>query len=338
MIQIYTGVPGSGKSYKMVYDLKRLVDREPDVTVISNINGLKIPHLDFDELVKFSGDIEQFFCMKNQKKVDVDEPVKSAGDIEQFFRMETQQKLNDEYCRILYVLDECQTYFPKGKKLPWVENYFQRHRHLGHYVYLATQSVTLINTGLKPLIEFEFNAARRTMSFAGEFSYRVKSPQSREIIETIRLRPRKDVFELYKSFEAEEIQKPKPKLLKKILIPVLICLPAFYWFYQKNIGSRSGSSVAEAAASAPVSPSARVFKESTEQKLMAYKLLEKDQEIAQLKEKLATKTKVYLPVIDTGEDVLTICPDTNAIVSTKNIKRRVFCPEIAGVKTCWYEE
>lgn len=312
MIQVYTGVPGSGKSYKMVYDLKRLTDREPDVVVISNINGLKISHLDFDALVK------------------------SAGDVEQFFRMETQQKLNDEHGRILYVLDECQSYFPKGKKLPWTENYFQRHRHLGHYVFLATQSVTLINTGLKPLIEFEFNAARRTMSFAGEFSYRVKSPQSREIIETIRLRPRKEIFELYKSFEAEEIQKPKPKLLKKILIPLLICLPVFYWFWDKNINYKKRLSGGPAPAVA--SPSARAPNESAERKLIAYQLLNKDQEIADLKVKLAGKTKVHLPVIESGEDILTICPDTNQILTVKEIKRRVYCVGKPGGKRCYYEE
>ena len=60
MIRIFEGVPGSGKTYAMVSYLKKFARfdsfynewvLDSNVCVISNIEGLRLPHINFDLLV-----------------------------------------------------------------------------------------------------------------------------------------------------------------------------------------------------------------------------------------------------------------------------------------------
>ncbi len=214
MIYLYTGVPGSGKTYKMVHDLSAFLEKNPDIAIISNIRDLRLGHTDFENF------LDELFPGQ-----------KWPQQIEMFFDYDHQQKLNEKFGGpIMYVLDECQLYFPRRMGLPRTEAYLQRHRHLGHFIYLASQSSRLVNSSFIPLIETEYHAARRSISFLGEIHYKEKSPQSNQIIRNITLRPKKNIFDLYKSFETAEIKKPKPVLFKFFFLPLLLS-PVFYLFY-----------------------------------------------------------------------------------------------------------
>ncbi len=94
MIQVYTGVPGAGKSYKMVLDLKEHLEKvermnakayDPSevqaLTVIANISGLKsdkLPHINFDDYIvecfpqpdlSMADRIEKFFDQNRQVRL-----------------------------------------------------------------------------------------------------------------------------------------------------------------------------------------------------------------------------------------------------------------------------
>lgn len=323
MIQLYTGVPGAGKTYKMVSDLAAFLEKEPDINLVSNIRGLKLPHEDFDGL------LAEYFP---------DKSLTIPQRIEKFFDYDFQKSLNDFFGGpIMYILDECQLYFPRRTSLPVTEAYLQRHRHLGHYLYLATQSSKLINSNIVALIEIEYYAVRRSISFFGEMHYRVKSPQGNQIIEKFAVRPRKKIFELYKSFEAEEITKPKKKLWLKLWPLALLPLAAFV-FYDRVLNTdkklerlrvQHGLERSAEAAAPPV-PSAAPsgFADTGEVERLRT-------ELDNLRRQVNDKERVFLTVVKTENSLLTIDPDTQAVVALESLNRKVIC--LRGGLRCYYD-
>lgn len=323
MIQLYTGVPGSGKSYKLVHDLSGLLEKEPELTVIANINGLKLPHEDFDKMLS-----ERF-----------PDPSLSMSDrLERFFSYEYQESLNAEFGGpLMYVLDECQLYFPGRVSLPKTEAYLQRHRHLGHYILLATQSTRLISKNIVALVELEYRAVMRTASLFGELRYHQKSPLTNVIISTITHRPKKKVFDLYKSFDNEEIRKPKRLLLRK-LWPVLLLPVAAYLFYlgvpkppPKQAQAAVPVSVAQPQSLA--SPATTDLPPALDPRDIEIQRLKRHVEQLQVEED--KMVRVFLPVVKTATKTLTVDPETNAVVELKALSSRgVSC---AG-DICYYDK
>lgn len=121
--------------------MDKLLNSESEITVIANIKGLKLPHIDFDEFLE--------------------ERISNAVDLSDrlgnFFEYEHQARMNEKFGGpVMYVLDECQTYFPRRKSLPNTELYFQKHRHLGHHILMATQYSKGVNQNLVALFELEY--------------------------------------------------------------------------------------------------------------------------------------------------------------------------------------
>lgn len=322
MIQLYTGVPGSGKSYKMVHDLAAFLEREPNITVVSNIRNLKLSHIDLDEML------------------DEAAPGKKRSEkVETFFRYENQQKLNEDFDGpILYVIDECQLLFPRRTQLPHTEEYFQRHRHLGHYVFLATQAAKMNNTNLIPLIEIEYHAARRTISFFGEIHYKEKSPQSKDIIRKFSIRPKKAIFDLYQSFETAEIKKPKPALFKLLFLPLLLS-PVFYLFYDKYLNVPVKAE-AKASSKGPSSEELNKYKRElsrlrSENAKLKNRVTRISEENVSLKQAQEETERVFLPVVQHGGKMLSVDPDTQAVADIKHFGRKVSC--VNGGLTCFYD-
>jgi len=332
MITLYTGVPGAGKTYKMVADLDAFIaDYEskatdangPPLTVITNIRELKLPHVDFDELI-----MERF----------PDKSLKVTERIERFFDYDYQKGLNDHFGGpLMYLIDECQTFFPKRTSLPNTEAYLQRHRHLGHNIYLATQAIRQVNGNVICLVELEYFAAPRTKSLFGEFRYHVKTPQSRDVITVKNIRPQKRVFELYKSFDAKEIQKPKKLLLRK-LWPVLLVPVAMFLFYRgfHRIGGRPSPepvrSAVTAQTSAPTAstPALTGSSEETRAKMIALQ-----QQVNDLQKRLYEVERVFLMVVKQGDRKITIDPDTQAVVEITKVKHKVTC--VNDGLTCYFD-
>jgi Zonula occludens toxin len=303
MINIYTGIPGSGKTYKMVADLKALLEKQPDLRVISNITDLKLEHENLEELAnRYSVDLDTFFSWEFQSS-----------------------RIHNDFGPVVYVIDEFQRIFPAGKRQLEVETYFQLHRKLGHTLFMATQSLISVNRYIKPMFELEYAAARRSMTFFGEFRYRVKSPTSKEIIETIKVRPKQEIYALYSSFQANELLKSKPKLFLRIFIPFLFVLPIVAFALYKNIGSPflSDNSKAVVPKSEPKTKSIPVVPSPVQSVYKQPGTGEPEIE------------RVFLTIIKTGDKSLTIDPDTQAVVEVRHLGRRVVC--VNDGLTCFYD-
>ena len=316
MIQLYTGVPGSGKSYKMVLDLNELLKTNEDLTLITNINSLKLPHIDFEDFVKE--------CFPEAKG-------NITQHLEQFFQYDHQAQVNEKFGGpVMYVLDECQLYFPRRASMPNTEEYLQRHRHLGHYIYLATQSSKLINLRIIPLIEIEYSAVRRTISFFGEMRYRIKSPQSNELLSTKTIYPKKAIFDLYKSFQAEELMKPKRQLIKRLIPIAVILLVGIYFTYTRIIDK--DARVAQLTGG----PKTSQVNQNPEVEREPPKPPQLPRQPEPVKEvKPPQKERFFLDVIQVGDKRLTICPDTLEIIPIELVKRAVTC--VGGGLRCYYD-
>ena len=318
MIQLYTGVPGAGKSYKMVADLDAFLRKQPDIDLVSNISELRLPHLDFDKLLTDSFP---------------DAGLTLSQRLEKFFDYDFQASLNDEFKGpVMYVLDECQLYFPRRTSLPVTEAYLQRHRHLGHSLYLATQSSKLLNSNIVTLIEVEHYAVRGSVSFFGEFHYRTKSPMSSAVIKSFVVWPKKRIFDLYKSFENEALSKPKKDIWLK-LWPLLILVVGIFSFYSKFFSDPAGR--AARMAGVPLAHAEEVLGSSesrpmpSPQRVLTFegqqKIDDLRSELEKLRDQMNNTERVFLTVVKYGNKRLTIDPDTGAIVELRKIKQRIFC-------------
>lgn len=218
-IRLITGIPGSGKTY---FAVKHLADNyctydkesneytlKKDVTIITNIDSLILPHINLDEAIKSSGQ-----------------------GVAGFFTVEYQEKISRKYSSIVYLIDEAQRWFPRRNKLTsdtWY--YFEYHRHLGHDVYIVTLDRKLVAENITLLVEYEIRAAKRLTSIMGELRYLVKSDG--EIIDRKSIKPLKSVFNLYKSMDGKETEKIKNPL-RKIAIALIIAILFCGWIFKNT--------------------------------------------------------------------------------------------------------
>lgn len=207
MFRIIQGVPGSGKSYYMVNYLCKFVKYDAfycehilndNVLVISNIDSLRIKHMDLDELIKKYG-FETFFSVANFEK------------IREVYRVKN----------IVLIIDEAQNYFDRKYYNQDVFYFFQYHRHLGVDVILGTQAANLLANALIPLCEHIVEAVPRSKSIVGNFTYHFKDKNNRFMYSKV-LRKNQLIFDAYKSFEADEISKPKNVILHWLVVGAVL--------------------------------------------------------------------------------------------------------------------
>jgi len=203
MIFGVSGVPGAGKSYYIVswlYDNYYDKDGFPttDYTIITNVDDLRLDHINLNEILK-------------------DIP------IERFFTVEYQKKVTKKYNKIIYIIDECQQFFPRHMKNRDVFYYFEYHRHLGHIICLSTQNFyNRVSPEISALLEYEIRAVPRSLAIPGTFRYfRVVN---REKIGTFFLRQQKKIFRQYKSAETVHGESRHIKMPMKIPLIISLCL------------------------------------------------------------------------------------------------------------------
>jgi hypothetical protein len=205
-----TGVLGAGKTYlavhhllKKYYDFNKktgevkLKEKYEDLTLITNIDQLKLEHINLDQTLK-----------------------ENNLSIETFFTQVYQEKIHKKYPNIVYVLDECQRYFDRKFYNKEVFFYFEYSRHFGDDIFLITQDQSKLSKDIGILAEYELRALPRSLSLAGEFKY--KKLIGGQQIDTQVIRPNKHIFALYKSMTRDETEKIKKPFVKLILIP--LCL------------------------------------------------------------------------------------------------------------------
>ena len=141
MITLYTGTPGSGKSYHALGDIRRallnkknvITNVSVDIKKISRNGRRKIGLYKYFDFSDFDIDFLYFHSFERHKK--------------------------GKEGQTLIVIDECQLVFnardwQKLQRKEWV-SFFTRHRHLGYNVILITQFDRFIDRQIRGLLEYE---------------------------------------------------------------------------------------------------------------------------------------------------------------------------------------
>lgn len=217
MIYCSTGKNGAGKTYwvvrtvrdKYMECIRNVWKVKDEYLILTNINGF-----DYDNVVQ------------------LDQAVEEAGGISKFFNWDYQTQLTEEAASegksIIYLIDECQSFFRKYMKDQDVFLYFEKHRHLGHVIYMTTQHLSKIPSDLRHLIEYEVTAVPRGVAIPGTFIYNYKSDGGHVKRQIWKID--KSVFALYKSQEFSESEKLRNPLLKWIPILFILFGISFYFF------------------------------------------------------------------------------------------------------------
>lgn len=213
MIRLVKGNPGSGKSYYAANYLDKFCTYDglykdhklnDGVLIISNLEGLKLRHLDFEQLVQ-------------------------RFTIEKFLTIENFEKLIDKYKarHVILIIDEAQKFLDSKFYDKDVFYFFQYHRHLGIDIFLLTQCVSTVCRQLPPLCEFIIEAAPRSKGIVGTFRYKFIDTKGTFMYSQV-VRKKQEVFAMYKSFSSDEAEKPKNVLSHWIITAaVVICFVIF---------------------------------------------------------------------------------------------------------------
>ena len=208
MLYLITGVPGSGKTLKMISDLmkrKDLQNRPLYLDGIPEVDGTIIPNL----------------------------PIPDGES------METWHKWAP--AGAILVIDECQRVFrprPSGSKVPEHVAELETHRHRGIDIFLLTQHPRLVDLNVRSLIGHHCHISKTNLGVRRMFEWeRCGDPQSRTDVEgavkSVYTLDKK-AFGVYKS--AEEHTKIRTKLSRTVYafpIVLLIVIVAAWSSYNR---------------------------------------------------------------------------------------------------------
>ena len=160
MIEFYTGVPGSGKTYKAVsYAYDCFLDEKSKNYKKFNQFYTNINELDFDS---FNSDLEEVAY-----PLDFDLLLKSLFKLHKMF---LEKKTDSELMVLadelnlshsLFLIDECHNYFNSNNEvLIWWLSY---HRHLHQDILFMTQNLSLVFKKYLSFSEFFYKAVPSSM-------------------------------------------------------------------------------------------------------------------------------------------------------------------------------
>ena len=257
MIVYYLGLPGSGKSYSGVNtiynnfsdneDAKRDLKKDYQVCY-TNINEFK-----FDKV-------------KNVYPFDEDDIFKKLNTLYEMYKKKATDEELIEKCKeynlykALFVLDECHKYFDVERKfLVWWLTY---HRHLYHDLILITQSLALVNSKYKPLAEAFFKAKSSSLTLNKKYFNYMYYTESRltraSFVNTVKVKKRQSVFDLYKSGDSIESKNViKHFLYISLFFLALIGVFIFFFYDSKQ------KEIHHDKASIPASSSHNSYKKSS---------------------------------------------------------------------------
>lgn len=215
MFRIVSGKIGAGKTYYAVNYVRKFCDYDPvynvmilrpEVLLISNIDDLKVSHMR----------IEKFLSLGLMNNV-------------QAFRKYMEEH---QYKRAIFVIDEAQKLFDDVHKDKDRMFFIEYHRHLGLDIFMIVPGVQGLPKRLVELAEYIIMAVPRSYAI-GLFKYFAKDTRTFENIFSTTLKKDQRVFMLYKSFETDEVEKPKPVVLIRLVASVVAfvsIIGGMYWY------------------------------------------------------------------------------------------------------------
>ena len=212
MITLFSGIPGSGKSYKMVAELSRLKN---EYFVVHNIEFMP-EHRDY--LGEFGVDFVEYCKIQNIEVVEF---------LSKEYQIEYSKAVNEKYNRpVLVIVDEAYEWFSRHSKS--LGTWLAYHRHLDENIWLVTHRSSNLPAVYRSFIEVEYRAKSGSiLGFPGYFIYnRILGDQKAGYnIE----RKKKEIFGLYKSILIDNKKKRKIPMMLPIL-GVLACIGLILFF------------------------------------------------------------------------------------------------------------
>lgn len=250
MLRLVTGKPGSGKTYyavsyltKTYCDFDRISNEwvlRPDYLVISNIDNLRIDHWNLQKLIDEKG-------------------------LESIFSTDFVDPLSKQYKRIIFIVDECQRYFPAKSeaKIPnsvWF--FFEYHRHYGIDLILCSQHASSVSRRIVNIAETYIEAAPQTLRMGPHFRYSLVDVTTGEKISTTLVKPDPSVYLAYRSATVNSGLEKSKSYASRILVigtlAVIAGLGATVYVILHFIGGLSKPPAKAAPAATAVAPPAPV--------------------------------------------------------------------------------
>ncbi|SAY50693.1 zonular occludens toxin family protein [Neisseria weaveri] len=230
-IVLVTGVPGTGKTAKVVSMMVNDPMFQPDENGISrkvftNINGLKLPH------IRVESDGEQY-------PVSTPETL-SFHDIHEWIK-------KPENHGSIVIIDEVQDVWPArsaGSKVPKNVSWLNTHRHLGVDIFVLTQNPKNIDINLRGLVKKHWHVAMNKLGMRTllEWKYCADNPisQAKDAFASI-YKVDDKIFDLYKSAEIHTENKIKRTKWVYVLPVVILLVPIFVGLSYYMLKSRYGT-------------------------------------------------------------------------------------------------
>lgn len=156
MIWLYTGTPGSGKSYHAVYDIIKKLKQKEKNRVIANFG------LNFGNQRKYKEQMYNNFTYLDNSEMTVDFLIDFAIKNHEI-GVENQT---------LVVIDEAQIIFNSrnwniehDNRMKWIK-FFSQHRKFGYNFILVTQFDRMIDRQIRSLVEYEVSHMKINSYFA----------------------------------------------------------------------------------------------------------------------------------------------------------------------------
>lgn len=236
MIILYSGIPGSGKSYKMVHDL---LDLKDEYYVVHNIDGMKK-----DTFGEFGINWVEYCEREGMEVTDF---------FSKEYQLEFTEAVEAKYDRnCIVVIDEAHEWFDKNKKT--IKMWLSYHRHLNQEIWLVAHKSTNLPAVYRSFVEIEYRAKSSSLiSIPGFFLYNRISGGERVGYKFVRID--KKVFQYYKS-QNKGFKKPQ----KSLFIPMclLFCIAGVSYFlimphYMFKHGKKDEKKIAESSGTETIS-------------------------------------------------------------------------------------
>ncbi|MBA3025736.1 MAG: hypothetical protein FP820_04915 [Sulfurimonas sp.] len=241
MIQIFTGLPRTGKTYRAVkYIYDSFVDSSSSdfkkfLHLHTNIGGFKIDELNEQLLVNPLVINDDEAHIKRVHKFDWDNIYKH---ILKAYDMSNNDKEDEELIKYLsyhslspalFVIDECYRYFTK-KSDPVLVWWLAYHGHLGMDIILILQNKALMHSDYKSFTEFFIDAQSKSKSFSNNtlryYHYASDTYTKEQRFTSDSLKADDKIFALYKSGDAH---KPKKIIYKFIGLMILAVFAVLFF-------------------------------------------------------------------------------------------------------------
>ncbi len=199
MIILYSGIPGSGKTYKMVHDLLQVTDK---YYIVHNIDGLQ------DGIIKEGVHFVKYCEDQNLEITDF-----FSKDYQVDYTEAVRAKYNKN---TLVIIDEAQEWFDKNKKN--LKMWLSYHRHLNQEIWMVAHRSTNLPSIYRSFIDVEFRAKTNSvLALPGFFFY--NRLVGGEAVGYKLVRKKQNVYDAYKS-QSQGFEKKKPS----IFLPAIVAL------------------------------------------------------------------------------------------------------------------